>query len=40
VLIGQGPRLDAAYLAAGLGLRETVEFGEWRTAILSRAAAA
>lgn len=39
VLIGQGARLDAAYLAAGLGLREAIEVGEWRTAILGRAAA-
>ncbi|MDA0703648.1 MAG: 50S ribosomal protein L11 methyltransferase [Proteobacteria bacterium] len=39
VLIGQGARLDAAYLAAGLDLREAIEVGEWRTAILGHAAA-
>ena len=39
VLIAQGARLDAAYLAAGLGLREAIEVGEWRTAILGHAAA-
>lgn len=36
VLIDQGRRLDGAYGAVGLDLRDAIEHGEWRTAIMGR----